>query len=185
MTLISNPKNFQLLGNEKIVIQILEELAHCGVRDICVCPGGRNTPFVNALDKIPFFNTYYWPEERSAGFFALGKSKRTLLPTAVITTSGTAVGELLPAAMEAYYSGVPLVFVTADRPRRFRGSGAPQAAEQVGIFGQYAVFEQDIADQDTCLLNQWKKNGMAHINVCLEEPLTQTFENFSPTSTLR
>src|SRR5262249_51804584 len=116
-------------------------------------------------------------EERSAAFFALGRSKITHQPVAIITTSGTAAGELLPATMEAYYTGIPLVLLTADRPRSYRGTNAPQCAEQVGLFGQYAVFEQDLAENEECNLQGWKQNGAAHLNVCLDEPLNQTFEN--------
>lgn len=163
--------------NEKQVMQVLQELARCGVKDICVCPGLRNAPFVTALDKMPQFKQYFWSEERSAAFFALGRSKITQKPTVVLTTSGTAAGELLPAAMEAYYTGVPLILLTADRPSHFRGTGAPQTAEQVGLYGQYAVFEQDINGKEDCILKAWQQNGPAHINVCIDEPLTQKFED--------
>lgn len=161
--------------NDQVACHVLQQLYLVGVKDICMCPGGRNTPFVDALEATKAFNVFYWPEERSAAFFALGRSKLTHLPTAVITTSGTAAGELLPAAMEAYYAGIPLLLLTADRPRRFRGSGAPQTAEQVGLFGQYAVFEQDLEADEICNLITWKKNGVAHINVCLEEPTACKF----------
>ncbi len=179
MTLISEQKQIAL--NEKLVMKILQELILCGVKDICVCPSKRNGPFVSALDKINLFKTYFWPEERSAAFFALGRSKLTHQPTAVITSSGTAVGELLPAAMEAYYLGIPLILITADRPRSFRGTNAPQTAEQVGLFGQYAIYENDIEnDEDEYSLKEWQRNGPAHINICLGEPLTQKFEDVPP-----
>src|SRR5207248_3106992 len=71
-------------------------------------------------------------------FFALGRAKLLGKPAAVVTTSGTAVAELLPAVVEAFYSGTPLIVITADRPARYRGTGAPQCIEQEGIFGPYA-----------------------------------------------
>ena len=92
-------------------------------------------------------------DERSAAFFALGRAKRTGRPAVVVTTSGTAVAELLPAAIEAHYSGTPLIFITADRPARYRGTGAPQAIEQEEIFGVYG------------------RGCVAHINVEFDEPL--------------
>lgn len=174
MTLLFEKK--QVSENQRIVLQVLQELISCGVKEICVCPSARNAPFVIALDKMTQFKQYFWPEERSAAFFALGRCKLTQLPTVVITTSGTAAGELLPAAMEAYYAGLPLILLTTDRPRSFRGTGAPQAAEQVGLFGQYATYEQDIALNEECTLKEWKQNGAAHINVCLDEPLKQNFD---------
>lgn len=124
-----------------------------GVRDFCVCAGSRNSPFLAALSTIRDVHLYSFVDERSAAFFALGRAKRDSLPVAVVTTSGTAVAELLPAAIEAHYSGVPLVLITADRPARFRGTGAPQAIEQVGLFGVYAT------------------GSVQHINVEFDEPL--------------
>lgn len=84
------------------------------------------------LTVIHFF------EERSAGFFAIGRAKRSGTPVAVLTTSGTAVAELLPAMMEATYSGIPIVMVSADRPSSYWGTGAPQTVWQPGIFTNYS-----------------------------------------------
>lgn len=177
MTLLSPKMLTQISINEKLVMQILQELIRLGVKEVCVCSGKRNAPFVTALHRTQCFKQYFWPEERSAAFFALGRSRLTHRPTVIMTTSGTAAAELLPAAMEAYYTGVPLILLTADRPRSYRGTNAPQTAEQVGLFGQYAVFEQDLADEEECSLHEWLKNGPAHLNVCLDEPLSQTFEH--------
>lgn len=77
-------------------------------------------------------------DERSAAFFALGRIQDMGLPVAVVTTSGTAAAELLPAVVEAYYQRRPLLLLTADRPAACRGSAAPQAIEQVDLFGIYA-----------------------------------------------
>jgi 2-succinyl-5-enolpyruvyl-6-hydroxy-3-cyclohexene-1-carboxylate synthase len=94
---------------------------------------GTDTP-VCARD----LRIFSFVDERSAAFFALGRAKLTERPVAVVTTSGTAVAELLPAAIEAHYSGTKLILITADRPARYRGTGAPQAIEQEDIFGVYA-----------------------------------------------
>jgi len=156
--------------NKLLACQVLEEIGSAGVKDVCLCPGARNAPLVELLTLSTYFKTFYWYEERSAAFFALGKCKIDGRPTAVITTSGTAVAELLPAAMEAYYSGNPLILITADRPRRFRGTGAPQCAEQVGIFGIYATYCQDLENNELCSLAPWNKSTPAHINICFEDP---------------
>ena len=71
------------------------------------------------------------------------------------------MAELLPAAVESYYAGAPLVLITADRPARFRGSGAPQAVEQVGIFGPYAATS----------IEQWDRQRPLHLNIEFDEPL--------------
>jgi len=150
---------------------IINQLKLLSICDIAICPGGRNIPLLSLLDKVQSFNKFYWYEERSAAFFALGKSRVTEYPVAVVTTSGTAAGELLPSAMEAYYSGVPLLLITADRPKRFRGTGSPQSAEQVGLFGPYVTYCEDLALDQQCDLTKWDQKGPAHINVSFEEPL--------------
>ncbi len=111
-------------------------------------------------------------DERSAGFFALGRTLDMGLPVAVVTTSGTAAAELLPAVIEAYYQGRPLLIITADRPVEYRGSAAPQAIEQCDIFGIYApcidlCSEEDLPDD---VLETWDYASPLHINVCLPDP---------------
>lgn len=162
--------------NRELAFHVLETVFKCGVTDFSICPSARNAPLISALvaiaeahhDKV---NLYNWPEERSAAFFCIGKSRATRRPVAVVTTSGTAAGELLPAAMEAHYSGVPLLLITADRPRRYRNTGAPQSAEQVGIYGCYTEFSEDLAEGEISDLYSWKQTAPAHLNICFEEPL--------------
>lgn len=157
--------------NTRLAQNVLNQLKLLSIQDVIVCPGGRNTPFVFNLEEDSDFYPYYWYEERSAAFFALGRSRISGVPTAVFTTSGTAAAELLPAAMEAYYSGVPLLLITADRPREMRGSGAPQTADQIGLFHKHVTFELDVAKDELPTLVDWEMKGPAHLNVCFEEPL--------------
>lgn len=158
-------------GIERFLVQeVLETLIASGVTDYVICPAGRCAPFVYPLANAAHLRTYYWSEERSAAFFALGRIKATGRPVAVITTSGTAAAETIPATMEAYYSGLPLILITADRPRRFRGSGAPQSAEQVGIFSYYVEETIDLEENETVSLSNWSRLAPLHLNICLEEP---------------
>ncbi len=158
-----------------LVVSIFTALKELGVEEIALCPGSRNAYFVQYLSKEHGFNVSTWYEERSAAFYALGTIKRSGKPAAIITTSGTAAAELLPATMEAHYLGLPLLLITADRPRRFRLSGAPQCAEQVGLYTYYTRFAEDIAwGEDSTLHKNWKKDGPAHLNVCMEDPRGQT-----------
>ena len=83
-------------------------------------------------------------DERSLGFWALGYGRATGRPAVVVTSSGTAVANLLPAAVEAAQSGVPLLLVTADRPAELRDSGANQTIDQVKLFGGYARWSADL-----------------------------------------
>lgn len=147
----------------------IEACLKAGVREYVVCAGARNLSLVETLissDEAVIWSHF---EERSAGFFALGRTMDSREPCAVVTTSGTAVAELLPAVIEAHYQGRPLVLITADRPEEFRGTGAPQAIDQVGIFNQYveACMEADSADEVD--LAEWTGRAPLHINVCLEE----------------
>ena len=138
--------------------EVIQRVRAAGVKDFCVCGGSRNAPLIAVLGTE---NVLSFVDERSAAFFALGRAKRDGKPVAVVTTSGTAAAELLPAAIEAYYSGVPLVLITADRPGRFRGTGAPQSIEQIGLFGVYAATD----------IKAWNRRVPLHINVEFDEPL--------------
>ncbi|MBS1432467.1 MAG: hypothetical protein HP011_08390, partial [Akkermansia sp.] len=111
-------------------------------------------------------------DERSAAFFALGRIQDMGLPVAVVTTSGTAAAELLPAVVEAYYQRRPLLLLTADRPAACRGSAAPQAIEQADLFGIYAP-TIDLETPESLpedILQDWDYASPLHINVCLPDP---------------
>ena len=157
--------------NRALAAEILAVLRGAGVRTICLCPGGRNAPLVLAaqanresFDVVTFF------EERSAAFFALGRIRRDGAPAAVITTSGTAAAELLPAMIEAAQTGLPLIAVTADRPRRLRGTGAPQTIDQLPLFAAAGAPVLDL-DAPGQLISLPSTTGPIHLNVCFDEPL--------------
>ena len=137
--------------------KLIERVRDAGVVDFCVCAGSRNSPLIVVLANSAPLS---FVDERSAAFFALGRTKQGH-GCAVVTTSGTAVAELLPAVVEAHYSALPLVLITADRPARFRGSGAPQAIEQSGIFGPYA----------STSIDGWNRKTPLHLNIEFDEPL--------------
>ena len=139
--------------------RLVREVRELGVTDFCACAGSRNSPLLAVLASSDA-QIFSFVDERSAAFFALGRAKLGKT-AAVVTTSGTAVAELLPAVVEAHYSALPLVLITADRPSRYRGSGAPQAIEQIGIFGSYA--STSVAD--------WNRRSAVHINIEFDEPL--------------
>jgi 2-succinyl-5-enolpyruvyl-6-hydroxy-3-cyclohexene-1-carboxylate synthase len=149
------------MTNLERAASVIDSVRAHGVRDFCVCAGSRNSPLLAVLSELRYVSIYSFVDERSAAFFALGRAKRDALPVAVVTTSGTAVAELLPAAIEAHYSGVPLVLITADRPARFHGTGAPQSIEQEGIFGVYAATGA----------GSWSRMRPLHLNVEFDEPL--------------
>ncbi|GAA3674259.1 2-succinyl-5-enolpyruvyl-6-hydroxy-3-cyclohexene- 1-carboxylic-acid synthase [Arthrobacter ginkgonis] len=115
-------------------------LAEGGVRHVIVCPGSRSAPLAYALAEAESrgaVTLHVRIDERDAGFTALGLALATGRPAAIVTTSGTAVGELLPAVMEANHAGVPLVVLSADRPEELRGTGANQTTDQTALFGTH------------------------------------------------
>lgn len=157
---------------------VMDWLSHVGgVREVVVCAGARNTPLLVAAEQHKALTCWRHFDERSAGFFALGRAQGGGDAVAVIVTSGTAVAELLPAVVEAHYSGVPLFVVAGDRPADWRGGGAPQSIDQVGMFGRFAC-EVDLSggmDADAGKLQEFAVSrhagGVGFINVCLPEPL--------------
>lgn len=119
-----------------------------GVRDVVVAPGSRSAPLAYALAEAEArgeLRLHVRIDERAAGFTALGLSLGSLRPVPVVTTSGTAVGELLPAVMEANHAGVELVVLSADRPEELRGTGTNQTTVQPGIFGGHVRYAVDVA----------------------------------------
>src|SRR5579872_3095728 len=140
---------------------LLDRVRRAGAIDFCVCGGSRNAPLLAVLGAMKGIRITTFGDERSAAFFALGRIKRDGNPVAVVTTSGTAAAELLPAAVESHYAGAPLLLITADRPADYRGTGAPQSIEQIGLFGPYAATDID----------RWDFRGPLHINVEFDEPL--------------
>jgi len=105
-----------------------------GIKYACISPGSRNTPLVLAFQKSKKIKCYIHVDERSSGFFALGLVYQTKSPVVIITTSGTAVTELYPAVVEAFYKHAPLLLLTADRPQAMHDTGANQTINQVNIF---------------------------------------------------
>ena len=120
--------------NAAFSVTLVDALHRLGVRHACVTPGSRNTPLSLALADSPIADWSHH-DERSAAFFALGIARTTRTPVAVVTTSGTAATELHPALAEAIEGRVPLIAITADRPLRLRGVGAPQTIDQENLFG--------------------------------------------------
>lgn len=120
---------------------VLQQLYAAGLRDVVLAPGSRSAPIALAAfaaHRSGDVRLHVRVDERSAGFLALGIGTGSRRPVAVVTTSGTAVGNLMPAVMEAHHTGRQLVVVSADRPARLRGTGANQTTMQAGLFGPFA-----------------------------------------------
>lgn len=116
---------------------LIADLVAHGVRDVVLSPGSRSQALALAAVRLAddgHIRVHVRIDERVAGFTALGIARESGVPAAVVCTSGTAVANLLPAVMEAFHSGVPLLLLTADRPPELRGVGANQATLQDGLF---------------------------------------------------
>ena len=166
---------------------LVDEWVRCGVRHAVVCPGSRSTPLVLALADRHEIALHVHHDERSGGFMALGLGLATGRPAVVLTTSGTAAAELHAAVVEADLAAVPLLACTADRPPELRDVGAPQAIDQVHLFGRAARWFGDFGVPDGGSAARWRAfaarayvstlgavpglPGPVHLNLPFREPL--------------
>jgi 2-succinyl-5-enolpyruvyl-6-hydroxy-3-cyclohexene-1-carboxylate synthase len=166
------------------VSAFVNALTSFGLRDACVSPGSRSTPIALALARNESVRVHVHLDERSSAFFALGLAKTSGVPTAVVTTSGTAAANLFPAIVEASMSRVPLIALTADRPPELRGVGANQTIDQIGLFGEYAswFWDAQVPAEGSDAGRSWYKLGVhtyreacrggpVHVNLPFREPL--------------
>ena len=165
---------------------VARDLADLGVKHIVFSPGSRSTPLILACEEEPRLQTIPVLDERTAGFVALGLSKRRRLPTALICTSGSAVTHWFPAVVEADHSSTPLLLLSADRPPELQDCAAGQTIDQVDLFGRFgrAFFQAPLPDQDKEALPVLRKMlveayratlgkdpGPVHLNFPFREPL--------------
>lgn len=123
----------------------VDELTQNGLTDVIISPGSRSTPLALTFTEHPMIKEWVIIDERSAAFFAMGIAKQTMRPVALVCTSGTAAANYFPAIVEAFYSHVPLIILTADRPHELRDIGAPQSIEQIKLYGGYVKWFQEMA----------------------------------------
>jgi 2-succinyl-5-enolpyruvyl-6-hydroxy-3-cyclohexene-1-carboxylate synthase len=175
---------------------VVQQLINAGVEFVALAPGSRNGPISLALvaaEQQGLISLHVRIDERSAAFLALGAAIKTGKPTAVLTTSGTAVANLFPAIVEAKYAGVPFIVLTADRPASVQGTGANQVIAQRDIFGNYVYRSIEIASEsfaietssareairdriNSVMTVAVKNRGPVHLNITLAEPLVPTLD---------
>jgi len=160
---------------------LIDQLVQLGIELFCIAPGRRSTPLVVAAASHPKAKTFVHFDERGVAFHALGYGKATGKPAAVITTSGSALGNVMPAVMEAHASNIPLLLLTADRPHELREAMANQTCDQLKIFGGYVrhFFEMPTPDPTlpdsflaTTLSQAYRycSSGPVHLNCPFKEP---------------
>ncbi len=172
------------------IAALVDEFYQLGVRHAVFSPGSRSTTMAMLFTEYEGFETYMNIDERSASFMALGIAKAHKEPTVLVCTSGSAVAHYLPAILEAQYSGVPLIVLSADRPYTLLYTGAPQTVDQQKIFGtavnyyeelavpqdeHYYIYPRQVARKAYMKAMDTKK-GPVHINIPLFEPLVPELE---------
>jgi 2-succinyl-5-enolpyruvyl-6-hydroxy-3-cyclohexene-1-carboxylate synthase len=183
------------MNNRKIltdyVYTIVASLMSQGIEDVVISPGSRSTPLAYAFASVKDVQVYRQVDERSAAYFALGIAKAKGKPVVLLCTSGTAAANYYPAIVEAKYARVPLIVITADRPAELREVGAPQAINQIELYGNHVKWfaEFPLPDGEKQTLPFIERHiaravsiastyplGPVHINVPFREPLLIDFQ---------
>ena len=169
---------------------IIEICLAKGITTIIISPGSRNAPLTIGFVNNPAFQCYSIADERAAGFFALGIAQQTKQPVALVCTSGSALLNYYPAFAEAFYSQIPLIVISADRPQSKIDIGDGQTIRQENVFKNHSLFNANL-HEDVSIENDLKINeaintaithkGPVHINAPFEEPLYETISELSIT----
>ncbi len=158
----------------------VDELAQNKVRHAVVSPGSRSTPISLLLAEHPNIEVHINVDERSAAFFALGLAKALREPVAIVCTSGTAAANFYPAIVEAYYARVPLIVLTADRPHELRHVGAPQAIDQIDLYGKHVKWSVEMAlpENSVVMTNYVRTIGARAVSLAANQPAGPIHLNF-------
>ncbi len=162
---------------------LVKEIDH-----VVISPGSRNAPLTIGFTEHSQFNTFSIVDERCAAFFALGLAQQLDRPVALVCTSGSALLNYFPAVAEAYYSDIPLVVISADRPEHLIEVGDGQTIKQKGVYGKHILYSANCDDKDEAQLqNETEINialnmaielrGPVHINAPFNEPLYEKVED--------
>jgi len=164
----------------QLLLQIFVEK---GIKHIVISPGSRNAPLTIGFVSNAYFSCYSVVDERCAGFFALGIAQQIQKPVAVLCTSGSALLNYYPALAEAFYSQIPFVVVSADRPLSKIDIGDGQTIRQQHVFGNHSLYNANLTEEATTQNAQkigeaihisTLKKAPVHINIPFEEPLYET-----------
>ncbi|WP_426063131.1 2-succinyl-5-enolpyruvyl-6-hydroxy-3-cyclohexene-1-carboxylic-acid synthase [Flavobacterium sp. DSP2-3-1] len=169
---------------------IIEICLAKGITTIIISPGSRNAPLTIGFVNNPAFQCYSIADERAAGFFALGIAQQTKQPVALVCTSGSALLNYYPAFAEAFYSQIPLIVISADRPQSKIDIGDGQTIRQENVFENHSLFNanlhEDVSTENDLIINEAintaiTDKGPVHINAPFEEPLYETISELSVT----
>ncbi len=165
---------------------LIDSFVAAGVREAVISPGSRSTPFVLAAATHPKLRCIDVVDERSAAYFSLGQARASGRPSLLLSTSGTAAANYLPAVVEASASGVPLLVLTADRPPELAACGANQTIDQLKLYGDHArsFFELGMPEgapralralrrtvAQAVFASRYPRPGAVHLNARAGKPL--------------
>lgn len=159
-----------------------------GIKHIIISPGSRNAPLTIGFSSDPFFTCYSIVDERCAAFFAMGIAQQLQQPTALLCTSGSALLNYYPAVAEAFYSQIPLIVLSADRPTSKIDIGDGQTIRQRNVFENHSLFNANLLDEASAtndelilkaIATAQNKLGPVHINIPFEEPLYNTVDTLT------
>lgn len=172
--------------SDKILSQTLVQLClDKGIDHIVISPGSRNAPLTIGFSGNPGFKCFSIVDERCAAFFAMGMAQQLKRPVAVVCTSGSALLNYYPAVAEAFYSDIPLIVLSADRPAAFIDIGDGQTIRQENVFANHILYSANCSEGEEfqiknetqiniALNTAIELNGPVHINVPFSEPLYHT-----------
>lgn len=167
---------------------IIEICVAKGITNIIISPGSRNAPLTIGFVNNPAFKCYSIADERAAAFFGLGIAQQTKQPVALVCTSGSALLNYYPAIAEAFYSQIPLIVISADRPQNKIDIGDGQTIRQEDVFANHSIYNANLnenfsAENDTKIIEAISvsiaQKGPVHINAPFEEPLYETTSELS------
>ena len=164
---------------------VIESCRIHGITNIVISPGSRNAPLTIGFVNNPNFKCFSIVDERCAAFFAMGIAQQTKQPVVIICTSGSALLNYYPAIAEAFYSEIPLIVISADRPTEKIDIGDGQTIRQRNVFENHSLYNANLSDEVSdendleiakAITISKEQKGPVHVNVPFEEPLYQTTE---------
>ena len=164
----------------KLAQLVVKNCENYNINTIVISPGSRNAPLIIGFNTSEDIKTLSIVDERCAAFFALGIAQQTRKPVALLCTSGSALLNYYPAIAEAYYSNIPLLIISADRPSYLIDIGDGQTIKQENVFENHILYAANLGTKnDTenikkAIETVIHKKGPAHINVPFDEPLYET-----------
>lgn len=165
-----------------------------GIHHIVISPGSRNAPLtIGFSNQQDTFKCYSIADERCAAFFALGMAQQLNQPVAIVCTSGSALLNYYPAVAEAFYSQIPLIVISADRPQSKIDIGDGQTIRQENVFANHCLYNANLTEYaskdndikiNVAIHEAITKKGPTHINIPFEEPLYELVSELSLQPTL-